>query len=265
MTSGTGSLGRRERVRAATVEEIKATARRLLVQDGPQGMTLRAIAREMGMTAPGLYRYFPSHEDLWEELCHDTYDDVAVEVERARQAVPVEDAPGRLMAASHAFRNWAARHPQELGLIAGMPLPGMQDLVTAEKLAEHAGGMRFAMVFTSAFADLWAQRPFPVPDEKDMPPGLAVQLRRYRDALAPMVDNVAVLPLGALLLFLQAWVQLYGVVTMEAFGHLRFCLDDVQPFFEAQMRFTAAMLGMPEAHTGSYRMSMDERSSRGRK
>ena len=55
---------RRERVRAATVDEIKAVALRLLVEEGPEAMTLRAIAREMGMTAPGLYRYFPSHEDL---------------------------------------------------------------------------------------------------------------------------------------------------------------------------------------------------------
>ena len=67
------ALMTRERLRAATIQEIKATARRLLVTQGPHSVTLRAIAREMGMTAPGLYRYFPSHEDLWQDLCHDTY------------------------------------------------------------------------------------------------------------------------------------------------------------------------------------------------
>ena len=55
---------RRDRLRAATSEEIIQTARRLLVQSGPEAVTLRAIAREMGMTAPGLYRYFDSHEEL---------------------------------------------------------------------------------------------------------------------------------------------------------------------------------------------------------
>jgi len=56
------ALSRRDRLRAATVQEIKQTARRLLVSQGPDAVTLRAIAREMGMTAPGLYRYFSSHE-----------------------------------------------------------------------------------------------------------------------------------------------------------------------------------------------------------
>ncbi|HLN69148.1 MAG TPA: helix-turn-helix domain-containing protein, partial [Streptosporangiaceae bacterium] len=55
---------RRDRLRAATTEEIIQTARRLLVRSGPEAMSLRAIAREMGMTAPGLYRYFDSHEAL---------------------------------------------------------------------------------------------------------------------------------------------------------------------------------------------------------
>src|SRR5215472_8388491 len=57
-------LSRRDRVRAATTQEIMQTARRLLAEEGPDAVTLRAIAREMGMTAPALYRYFGSHEDL---------------------------------------------------------------------------------------------------------------------------------------------------------------------------------------------------------
>ena len=55
---------RRDRMRAATMEEITATARRLLVEQGPEAASLRAIAREMGMTAPGLYRYYSSRDVL---------------------------------------------------------------------------------------------------------------------------------------------------------------------------------------------------------
>src|SRR3974390_1590856 len=62
-------LTRRDRMRAATVDEIIQTARRLLVESGPEAMSLRAIAREMGMTAPGLYRYFASHEELLRHVC----------------------------------------------------------------------------------------------------------------------------------------------------------------------------------------------------
>lgn len=246
MTSGVQPVGRRERVRAATVEEIKVTARRLLIAEGPQNVTLRAIAREMGMTAPGLYRYFPSHEDLWHSLCHDTYAEIAEAVEQARSAVPQEDAPGRLIAAAQAFRSWAAQHPREFGLVFGMPLPGVKELVGAEMLTdpEHAGGLRFAAVFTSAFADLWEQLPFPVPADEDIPPELIRQLVAYRDAITPMVDRAIALPVGAVLLFLRAWVQLYGVVTMEVFGHLGFCLDNVDPFFETQLEAIGKMLGL---------------------
>lgn len=56
----TPGLTRRDRMRAATMEEITTTARRLLVEQGPDAASLRAIAREMGMTAPGLYRYYSS-------------------------------------------------------------------------------------------------------------------------------------------------------------------------------------------------------------
>ena len=64
-----GTPSRRDRLRAATSEEIIQTARRLLVQSGPEAVTLRAIAREMGMTVPGLYRYFDSHDELLRHVC----------------------------------------------------------------------------------------------------------------------------------------------------------------------------------------------------
>ena len=64
---------RRDRVRAATSQEIVQTARRLLVQEGPDAVSLRAIAREMGMTAPALYRYFDSHEELLRHVVADIF------------------------------------------------------------------------------------------------------------------------------------------------------------------------------------------------
>lgn len=77
------TLSRRDRVRAATVTEIKDTARRILVAEGPDGLSLRAIAREMGMTAPALYRYFPSREDLIGALIADLYDELTAAVSTA--------------------------------------------------------------------------------------------------------------------------------------------------------------------------------------
>ena len=239
--------GRRERLRAATVEEIKATARHLLVTQGPHSVTLRAIAREMGMTAPGLYRYFPSHEDLWQDLCHDTYAAIADAIEAALEPLPAEQVELRLLTASREFRSWAVAHPREFGLVFGMPLPGLEQVKDLTDPA-HVAGMRFALVFTQAFADLWAARPFPIVADDGLPSELAAQLRRYRDAVqgAPGGRIDGELPLGAILVFLQAWVQLYGIVTMEVFGHLGFCLDDVGEFFDTELARVGRMLGIEE-------------------
>src|SRR3954465_3777989 len=113
------SLSRRDRVRAETAREIKDTARRVLVEHGPDGLALRAIAREMGMTAPGLYRYFTSREDLIEHVVAGLYDELVAELEVARDAARPATAPVQLLAASRAFRRWATSHHREFGLLFG--------------------------------------------------------------------------------------------------------------------------------------------------
>lgn len=250
--SGVPSGGRRERVRAATVLEIKTTARRLLIEEGAQSVTLRAIAREMGMTAPGLYRYFPSHEDLWWELCADTYVEIAEALEAELEPMSQERAEERLVAAARRFRSWAVEHPREFGLVFGMPLPGLAQFTEKDFTSpEHAAGMRFALVFTRVFAAVWWRRRFPVPGEEQLPTELATQLRGYRDAVAGAgATEAGQLPLGAVLVFLQAWVHLYGIVTMEVFGHLGFCLSDVDQFFEIELAMIGRMFGIDELPPG---------------
>src|SRR6266550_1589394 len=84
---------RRDRLRAATIEEIIQTARQLLVKDGPEAVSLRAIAREMGMTAPGLYRYFGSYEELVRHLCAGIFTELGADIHRAIEAAaPPPDA-----------------------------------------------------------------------------------------------------------------------------------------------------------------------------
>ena len=78
-----GALTRRERVRATTMEEITATARRLLVEQGSEAASLRAIAREMGMTAPGLYRYYDSREELIRHVCAGIFRELTADIRRA--------------------------------------------------------------------------------------------------------------------------------------------------------------------------------------
>jgi AcrR family transcriptional regulator len=229
---------RRDRVRAATAGEIKQTARRILVAEGPEAVSLRAIAREMGMTAPALYRYFSSREDLVRHVCGDIFTEIATDVRAASARAAQEpggDVTAKLIAACREFRHWALTHREEFGLLFGTPLPGLEALHN-DKVDECA--LDFAGSWITLFLELWQRHPFPVPADDQIEPGLLSQLTRYTDGLG--VD----LPAGAALTFLRCWVHLYGMVSLEVFGHLHFALDDAAPMFEITLGELADLVAL---------------------
>ena len=235
------TLNRRDRVRAATTTEIKQTARRILVSEGPDAVSLRAIAREMGMTAPALYRYFGSHEELIKHVIADIFIELTNDLHAAIDevgAISPGDTTAKVIAAAREFRRWSLNHQREFGMLFGTPLPGVnieQDEITAE-----CGG-KFGNTFFALVLELWHRHPFPVPADEEIDPGLLDQLERYREGLG---DLAAGLPRGLLLTFLRCWVRLYGIVSLEVFGHLGFALDDAEPLFELMLAETAPLLGL---------------------
>jgi AcrR family transcriptional regulator len=234
---------RRDRVRAATIEEIKGTARTLLVDEGPDAVKLRAIGRAMGMTAPALYRYFGSREDLLQHVCGDIFTEIAADIHAAigRAALASGgDMTAKLIAACQAFRGWALAHPREFGLLFGTPLPGLeavQGLGGPDDIVAECAS-KFSLEFLVLFFELWSKHPFPVPADEEIDPGLLAQLVRYRDGLG------ADLPAGAVLVFLRCWVRLYGMVSLEVFGHLHFALDHPAALFDYTLAELAALLGL---------------------
>lgn len=244
---------RRDRLRAATTEEIIQTARQLLVEGGPEAASLRAIAREMGMTAPGLYRYFGSHEELIRHVVAGIFTELAADIQRAiLSAAPAgEEPPGqaagqlpgpaaekltlKMAAACREFRRWALNHKAEFGLLFGVPLPGIDD--GRYDIASECA-MAFAGTFYALFLELWQRNPFPVPEASGIDPHLRDQLARYRQTMGADV------PVGAVLTFLRCWTVLYGAVAMEVFGHMDFALDDATPMFEITLGDLAALLGL---------------------
>ena len=254
--AGPGAVApsRRDRLRAATIDEIISTARRLLVKDGPEAVSLRAIAREMGMTAPGLYRYFGNYEELVRYLCASIFTELGNDIGQAIEAAePPAAAAGlsgfpaaagdpvrakltvKMVAACREFRRWALNHRGEFALLFGVPLPGLDD--GRYDLADECA-LAFAGTFFRLFLELWQKTPFPVPADAQIDPGLRDQLSRYRDALG------ASIPLGAVLTFLRCWTLLYGAVAMEVFGHMRFALEDPAPMFEITLGDLAALVGL---------------------
>ncbi len=230
---------RRQRVRAATEEEIRCTARRLLVAHGPEGMTLRAIARDMGMTAPALYRYVDSHADLLVLVTVDVYDELRAAMEAARDALPDDDPAGRLLAVSRAFRGWALQHPPEFGLVFTQPIVSL--LKPTESELEGAA-QRFGLVFGELFAAVLARYRSPLPAVAELDPAYVAQLE------AVDADKVAGMPVGARYLFVTAWVRLYGCVCMEVFGHLGWAVQDSAPVFEDALRDIAARMGIAKQY-----------------
>jgi AcrR family transcriptional regulator len=235
-------------MRAATMEEITTTARRLLVEQGPDAASLRAIAREMGMTAPGLYRYYSSREELLRHVVASMFRELAGDIRGAIEAADPKPASGfasdssrrthlamKLVAACREFRRWALNHKDEFALLFGVPVPGLDD--GRFDIAEQCA-LEFAGTFYVLFLELWNASRFPVPADADIDPVLCRQLGRFGEKLGTDAPD------GAILVFLRCWTLLYGAVSMEVFGHLGFALDDPAPMFELTLGDLAGLVGL---------------------
>ena len=204
-------MDRRERQRVATSAEIREVARRQLAVTGAPGLSLRAVAREMGLTAPALYRYYDDRDALLTALIVEAYTAVAEQMEAPRDELPGDDVPGRLCAAALALRQWALRSTHEFALVFGAPVPGY---AAPESGPTQEAGQRFGTVFQELFAQLWERRPWPVPPAEDRTPALDAVLAQAGASCGEP------LPPGAMQMFLACWGRLHGLISLEVFGHL---------------------------------------------
>src|SRR4051794_9534595 len=166
-----GSLSRRDRARADTVREIKQTARQVLVKHGVDGLALRPVAREMGMTAPALYRYFSSREDLVENVVADLYDELVAVLEDARDDARPAPARVQLPAWCSAFRRWAATPVPESGLLFGSVGDGVgpgYGVPGDEEGPAEPAALRFGTVCAVLVAQIFTERGFPVPPDDEI-------------------------------------------------------------------------------------------------
>ncbi|GAA4701975.1 TetR/AcrR family transcriptional regulator [Phytohabitans rumicis] len=228
----TTSPTRRERLRSATVAEIKDGARRMLAAGGPQAISLRAIARDMGMTAPAIYRYFPSLDALILALAEDLLHEVADTVAAATAAAG--DSPGdQLAAMARAFRRWSVAHPVEFALIFGNP--GVADLAP-DYGPDHPGAC-LGRPYLDALLGLWQQAPWPTPPREDM-------LVRLGPHLGPLRESHGDPPIEVAYTFLSGWTRLYGLVAMEIFNQLRWAITSPEALFETEIQMFLIQLGV---------------------
>ncbi len=223
MASDGGSRGIRARLRTELTREIKEAARRQLAADGAAALSLRAIARDLGMVSSALYRYFPSRDDLLTALIVDAYNAIGEAAERADGARPRDDIPGRWIAATRAIRRWAIANPNEYALVYGSPIPGYH----APASVTEPPATRVTAVLAAILRDAVATGTAGPVNPPPLPPSLRANFDRLRAALMPGVSDEAIFR------GLNAWTALFGIVSFELFGHLDGVVEDTEAFFDA--------------------------------
>lgn len=240
---------RREQPRTDTDREIRAKARQLLMDRGADAVTLRAIARELGITAPALYRYYASREDLIRYVCLDVCADLADDLSTRLNEQP-EDSPAEVFfAVCRGFRGWAIAHPREFSLVFASPLP---DAGASSEAMYATTAEPFGRVFLTVAGRVLATHGVRIPDERPVPAEMYEELRAFREVFISHLENQGIdLPgkligLGAMYFMLEFWTRLYGHVALEVFGRFPFQIGNTEPLFESMLADLATQIGLSE-------------------
>ncbi|MFD3755577.1 TetR/AcrR family transcriptional regulator [Streptomyces sp. NPDC058622] len=211
--------GARERARIEVTAAIKDEARRMLEAEGAAKLSLRAVARELGMVSSALYRYFPSRDELLTALIIDAYDSLGAAAEEADAHALAAGSPprARWVAVCGAVRVWALAHPHEYALIYGSPVPGYSAPVDTVGPAS-----RVANTFIGILHAAHGSRGLALPP-------LPAALRPEADRMT--ADFAEGLPPEVTAALVAAWAQLVGLVSFELFGQFNRVVEDRAAFF----------------------------------
>lgn len=225
--------GARERARIEVTAAIKDEARRALAAEGAAKLSLRAVARELGMVSSALYRYFPSRDELLTALIVDAYDSVGAAAEEAdARSLTAGAAPrARWIAVCEAVRTWALDHPHEYALIYGSPVPGYTAPLDTIGPASRVGNACIAIVRAAYEGRGLALPPLPA----ELRPEAVRMAGQFAEGLPPEVAAALV----------AAWAQLFGLISFELFGRFTRVVEDRATFFTHAAGQLAHGVGLP--------------------
>ncbi|MFD5799276.1 TetR/AcrR family transcriptional regulator [Streptomyces diastatochromogenes] len=206
-----GAASPRERYRSQVRAEIKARAWEQIATAGASGLSLNAIAKELGMSGPALYRYFGGRDDLITELVRDAYRSLA---DTFRAAA---DAGSGLPGLARALRRWALEDPQRYFLVYGTPVPGYQ---APDDTTDIAREIMAALLDVCAAEDLGTASP----------DALETHLADHHQWAG---DHPA--PPSVLRRALAVWTRLHGVLSLELAGHFTGMGFDPELLFTAEV------------------------------
>lgn len=227
----------RQRARAEVTAAILEAARRQLALSGAAALSLRAVARELGMPSSGVYRYVADRDELLTRLIVEAYDSLGEAVEASQGPVPDDDLLGRFAAACRAVRCWALANPHEYALIFGSPVPGYR-----APQATVAAASRIPAVLADVLRRAADRRPASGPSAPSLGgEGLAAvdgAVRFFGGTVPPERMQAG----------LMVWAALFGAVSFELFGHFEGSVAGTEhgraAFFEACIGQWAAQVGI---------------------
>ncbi|MCP2340687.1 TetR/AcrR family transcriptional regulator [Actinomadura rupiterrae] len=199
----------RERYRVQIRAEVKRRAWEQIASAGASALSLNAIAKQMGMSGPALYRYFANRDELITELIRDAYQSLADTVQAATTL------SADLGVVAHALRRWALEDPQRYFLIYGTPVPGYQAPDDTTVIADE-----IMSVLLKACAKSIPERPA-TPLDKHLE-----DHRQWADASYPP---------SVLHRALTFWTRCHGVLSLELAGHFTGMGLDPAKLFEAEL------------------------------
>lgn len=225
---------RREKKRNATLDDIKSTAWKQVAEQGAASLSLRAIAREMDMTAPALYRYYRDRDALVTALLIDAFDSFSTAMETARNACDPQDHINRFRAISHAYFAWAMHDPQKYLFLFGTPIPGYQFAPEMASSAQRSflilqgviGEAHAAGQITGELATL--RRPASLTSQYEA-------LRKMGLPYVPLVTHLA----------LVTWSMMHGMTSLFIYGYFTgFLGEQVQSFVDFEIEKMVRLLGL---------------------
>ena len=232
--NGAMTLTRRERLRAETIDEIKAAALAQIARSGGPSLTIRGVAREIGMSPAGLYRYYDGLDDLLTDLITDAYNDLATAVEGATSPRSPDGLAATFAAGVSAYRDWAVANPNRFLLIFGTPIPGYAAPEGGPTVAAH---QRVGRAFFVIAAEAAVAGELTVAASRAPTQGEEAFVAEVRDDLpglsAPMVG-----------VLLGTWAHWHGLIALEVTRQLDWIYpDDRDAFFDGELQRMTGALG----------------------
>ena len=224
--------GVRARARAELLADVSRIARSHLAASGAAELSVRAVARELGVASSALYRYYPSRDALLTRLIIDAYDELGTAVESADAAVARHELADRFRAICNAVRDWASANPHEYALIYGTPLVGYS---APPDTIDPA--LRVARVLIVLAADIEPTDRL-LRSSAPLEATLVGQLARANE-LAGVDADLDVLALGV-----ELWAQLFGFVSFELFGTFQNSFDPADSLFRHQVESAISAFGL---------------------